>query len=75
MYTYKIYEESEAKYNQEAAILNDCGIMIAICPLEEAEYIVYLKNQWEERSWENFISETMKEGRRSMAELDKEEGN
>ena len=47
MYTYKIYEQSEAKYNQEAAIINDCGIMVAICPLEEAEHIVALKNQWE----------------------------
>lgn len=61
MYTYKIYEKSEAKYNKEVAIYDANGKIVAICPLEEAEYIVYLKNQWEERSWENFISETIKE--------------
>lgn len=48
MYTYKIYEQSEAKYNKEVAILDGNGKMVAICPLEEAEYIVALKNQWEE---------------------------
>lgn len=61
MYTYKIYEKSEAKYNKEVAIYDANGKIVAICPLEEAEYIVTLKNQWEERSWENFISETIKE--------------
>ena len=47
MYTYKIYEKSEAKYNKEVAILDGNGKIVAICPLEEAEYIVALKNQWE----------------------------
>jgi hypothetical protein len=55
MYTCKIYEKSEAKYNKEVAIYDANGKIVAICPLEEAEYIVTLKNQWETDKGRNSV--------------------
>ena len=47
LYTWQIIK-SDSKYNKEAAIY-DNGKMVAICPLDEVEYVVFLKNQWAER--------------------------
>ena len=45
LYTWQIIK-SDSKYNKEAAIYDDNGKIVAICPLDEVEYVVFLKNQW-----------------------------